>query len=1038
MRRAFTSLFVLAVLVLLPAAVRAQGTLSGTVKDDSGAVLPGVTVQASSPALIEKTRDAVTDGSGQYRIIDLQPGTYSLTFTLPGFSSVKRDGLRIAGSATVTVPVTMTVGGVQETITVAGATPVVNVQSTNKELVLDAQTIEDLPATRAAGALLNATPGIEVGSTAQALSPAMTAFHAHSSTINSSFVSGEGHYSVNGLPVVGPRSAVSSYVYDTANAEEITISVGGGLGENDIGAPRINIIPKSGGNTFSGSAFANTAGKWSSSNNVTDDVQKLNPNVDSSGVISSYDYSGSLGGPIMQNRLWFFGSYRTLDTSSQLQGIQANANAGDASRWDWVGSPIEARLVQGRTMAIGRATAQLGKSRFRVNSEYQKRCEGTPLQVGTKGCHTRGENWIGLGNNAGSIQMSPEATSTASLGYFDVPIFLNQGTWAMAVNNKLLLDAGLGVFRYQPIFGFPPPDGITNLIPVTEQSNAINPATGLPYAPVANFRYRGVEQWGPANVKTNDVGTAASYVTGSNSLKIGYQYHHLDQLDKDVANQTQLGYRFNRGVPNAVSYYLPDFGRRTITMTHGVYAQDSWTRHRLTLQGALRWDRASSFAPVELNGTRNTSFLNPQPVTIERTAGVDAYDDLSPRVGVAYDLFGNGKTALKLNWGRYLARATNIEPYTSTNPGFTVVRNVQNRGWQDRDQDLVVDCDLLNPAANGECAAAIGNAANFGKLGAATQVNPSVLSGWGVRPHDNNLTATVQQQILPSVAGEFSYTHRRFHGFFVTDDLNRDVNTDYESYTLTAPQDARLPGGGGYPITVLVPTVQVPAQTVLTKETDFGPERKSTWDGFDVTFNARIRQGVRAQIGTSTGRGFVDTCATVTKFNNVSGSQEAGPDPRGCHNVEPWRTTLRGLASYTIPKVDVLVSATLRSEPSVAMAANWVVPNSVIEAALGHLPPGTLANGRTTIPITDNEHRLFADDDRQTQIDMRLAKVLRFGRTRANVGIDVYNLLNKNYGTAFNSTYLFGLDETPRSSGFGTPTGIASPRFVRLNFTFDF
>jgi hypothetical protein len=110
----------------------------------------------------------------------------------------------------------------------------------------------------------------------------------------------------------------------------------------------------------------------------------------------------------------------------------------------------------------------------------------------------------------------------------------------------------------------------------------------------------------------------------------------------------------------------------------------------------------------------------------------------------------------------------------------------------------------------------------------------------------------------------------------------------------------------------------------------------------------------------------------------------------------------------------------------------------VIAAALGHLPLGTLANGRTTIPITDNEHRLFADDDRQTQIDMRFAKVLRFGRTRSNVGIDVYNLLNENYGTAFNSTYLFGLDETPRSSGFGTPTGIASPRFVRLNFTFDF
>ena len=132
-------------------------------------------------------------------------------------------------------------------------------------------------------------------------------------------------------------------------------------------------------------------------------------------------------------------------------------------------------------------------------------------------------------------------------------------------------------------------------------------------------------------------------MTGANSIKVGYQFRQLDLLDKDVANGTQLGYRFNQGVPNAVSYYLPDFGRRTITKTHSVFIQDSWTHGRLTLQGALRWDRASSFAPSELNGTTNTSFLNPQPITIPLTPGVDAYNDLTPRVGVAYDVFGNGQ-----------------------------------------------------------------------------------------------------------------------------------------------------------------------------------------------------------------------------------------------------------------------------------------------------------------------------------------------------------------------------------------------------------
>ena len=158
-------------------------------------------------------------------------------------------------------------------------------------------------------------------------------------------------------------------------------------------------------------------------------------------------------------------------------------------------------------------------------------------------------------------------------------------------------------------------------------------------------------------------------------MKVGYQGNRLDQLDQTIANQPQLAYRFNQGVPNAVTYRLPDFGRRTITSLAGFFVQDSWTRGRLTLQGALRYDRASSYAPVpSRTARRSTSFLNPAPITIQETPGVNAYNDLTPRVGVAYDVFGNGKTAVKVNWGKYLAYAANDPPYTSTNPGFTVVR----------------------------------------------------------------------------------------------------------------------------------------------------------------------------------------------------------------------------------------------------------------------------------------------------------------------------------------------------------------------------
>ena len=657
MRTVLKSLTLLVVL-LLPATVFAQASLTGTVRDASGAVLPGVTVEAASPALIEKVRTATTDGSGQYRIVDLRSGTYTLTFTLPGFITVKRDGIELTGSQVLTITADLRVGGIEETITVTGESPVVDVQSARREVVIDNNLIQTIPASRAAGALLNATPGLTVDGNGIQLSPTMTFFSANGGANN------EGRMAVNGMTVGAARSGgVSSYVYDAVGVEEVSIRVGGGLGETDTGGPIMNIVPRSGGNTFAGTAFTSLAGDWSRGDNLNDELRAFGL-TETPGIIQAHDASFSLGGPIVRDRLWFYGQYRNLDTQTAVEGITANANAGNATRWDWMSSPVNARLVQDRMMAMGRFAAQMGRSRFNVNYEYQKRCEGTPLGVGAEGCHNRGEDWVGLGTTT----QSPEATGTAARGYFEWPFHLTQTQWTMPVTGKLLFDASVTFFRYNPAFGFPPPDGITNLIPVTEQSGALactntnlalrhpgctaqNEGT-LRWAPAANYAYRGLEQWGYAEGATNSYNAGASYVTGSHSIKVGYQRYWLRQLDETIAADNQLAYRFNQGVPNRVTYRLPTRSNNTITQLNGIFLQDQYTRSRLTLSGAVRWDRASSYAPVEGNGVSETSFLNPAPITFEKTPGVDAYNDISPRVGIGYDVFGNGKTAVEVPLGQ--------------------------------------------------------------------------------------------------------------------------------------------------------------------------------------------------------------------------------------------------------------------------------------------------------------------------------------------------------------------------------------------------
>ena len=622
---------------------------------------------------------------------------------------------------------------------------------------------------------------------------------------------------------------------------------------------------------------------------------------------------------------------------------------------------------------------------------------------------------------------------------------MTQATWSNPLTNRVLLEAGYSRFAYTTNggTGTASPDGIFDQTPVTEQS-AIDGHN-------ANFAYRGVNGFRVQDVTLNAYRGSLSYVTGAHSVKVGYQGQYTTSDNVFHSNSTLLAYRFQNRTPNQFTFRLPEWETADRTIPNAFYAQDTWTRNRLSVQGALRYDQARSYSPAEGNGTQVTSRFNAAPITLERTEGVNTYRDISPRVGAAYDVFGNGKTAVKFNLGRYLAPATNDTIYTANNPSTRTVDSA-SRSWADNNKNFIVDCDILNPAAQtvpggDTCGALTGDALNFGKAVGSTTVNPALLTGWGVRPVDWQWGINLAQELAPRVSLEVGYNRRWWGNYTVTDNTLIGP-ADYQKWTIAAPTDARLPNGGGYPIDVYTLTAAAAARgaaNYVTLETDYGPARTHFWHGVDITLNARTRQGLNLQAGTTTGRATIDTCASVVNIDS--------PDPRNCRLVDPFETTFRGSASYTIPKVNVLISTTLRSQPSMQLlgstnptntgaapsgatpsGANMNVPNTVVQGLLGRLPPGGLATGTTVVALLDATNKLYADT-RRNQIDMRFAKVFRFSARRFDVGVDLQNLLNTNYATAYESQYSY---TAAKGGTWNNPTTILGPRFMRLNFTLNY
>ena len=989
--------------VLAPASAfaqaSAQASITGVVRDSSGAVLPGVTVEASSPALIEKVRSVTTDGVGQYRIVDLPNGQYVVTFGLTGFSSVRREGVELSGSFTATINADLRVGSVAETITVTADSPIVDVQNAKRQQVLSDDVVSAIPTARTYTGLLTVVPGIvstsnDVGGLS---GTSVSTFTIHGGRSN------EGRLQLDGMGIGGTLNGggTSMYNVDVGNAAEIVFTTSGALGEAEIGGPVMSIVPRTGGNTLRGTGYFNASNSSLQGENLTDELRAAGLSAPNS-LQKMWDLNGSFGGPIVKDRVWYYLTSRYQGNRKYATNMFYNRNAGDPTKWTYEADPLRATNDGTWKNTSLRLTLQ-ANAKNTINLYWDEQT----IRIDHLG--------------GGTATSSPEAAATSDA----VPLRTRQATWRSAASSRVLFEGGYSVNgsrwggreRDQTYVNGQFVDGnaTRSLIRVVEQAGAI-----------PNLTYRSLN-WASNAAWSHRWRGTASYITGAHSMKFGYEGNYLVNELKSFTNDQRLQYRFNNGVPNQLTMSGLPFETLTRTGSHSAFAQDQSTFGRLTVQAAVRFDYAYSRFLDQQVGPQQ--FI-PVEIFLPATDGVTGFKDLSPRFGVAYDLTGDGKTSLKANWGRYLEPAANGGRYTATNPLSRIVTST-TRAWTDANGNRVADCNLLNPLAQdlrttGGDVCGVWDNRNFGSSVTSTNLDPSLLSGWGVRPNDGQFGVGIQRQIIPRASVEVSYNRRWFGNFDVTDNL-LVTPADYDRYSVTAPADGRLPGGGGFVINDLWNISNAKfgqSQNLVVAASTVG-EQIQYWHGVDVNVSMRVRNGLTIQGGTSTGRQTTDQCAVgLTEAGSVNVDN---PGRRDCRVTEPFRTQLNGLASYTIPKIDVQLSGTFQSRPGNSLAANWVVPTATVAQTLGRPLSGGVAN--VTINLLSPWQMT---QDRVNQFDIKIAKVLRFGRTKTMIGLDVYNALNSSAVLSRQQTY------SPTSTAWLTPTGVIDARFAKISAQIDF
>ncbi len=908
---------VVALFVLFPTLSFAQSSIAGVVKDDSGAVLPGVTVEATSPALIERSRSVVSDGQGQFKIVDLRPGEYIVTFSLQGFSTFRRDGITLQANSVATVNGEMKVGAVQETVTVTGEAPLVDVQSSVQQQIINRELLDNLPSGRMMWNVGATLPGItasgqDVGGASGIQQIRIT---AHGSDAFQTITQVDGME----LNTMGANGSALPYFND-GMAQEMTFQTSAMGAETSTGGVRVNIIPKEGGNDLHGDTFFGTVpNRHFSSSNLDDNIRSRGLTTQPT-LLVARDFNQSVGGPIAKDRIWFFGTYRYV--------LSNNAVAG-AFYSDGRQAVDDNTLKQGLGRVTWRANANHKLSYF---YELSKKF--------------RGHDGLAAGVDELAANRRPP------VHYSNL-----QAKWTATLTPRLLLETGFArnVTKFNVVY----------------QASVKEPAfTPAWYAKAArvdtilNTRHvaGAVEQY---NIPIrNTLSSSLAFVTGSHAFKWGYQwgFGFYDQRREANADLIQM---YRNGVPNAVQVQnTPVLSRPVMKADLGIYGQDSWTLRRMTLNYGLRWEYFDAYIREQDAGVGR--FV---PARHFDEVHVPSYKDLSPRLGASYDLFGDGKTAVKGSVSKYVSQfaTDNVNAY---NPMFLAT---DSRTWNDLNGDDIAQDNEIGPSNN--------NA-----FGIRQSRNPDPHLR---REYSIEYSGAFQRQLTSGISASVAYYRRGFHRLQQTDNLLQSP-ADYTPITIASPLN-------GEPLIVYNLNRAKQGLVDILDINTVGDARTQTYNGIEVTGQARIREG-RLIGGWTHDRTVIKNCSLDDPNNPTpAGALIDTAAGRFCDQTKlgmPFINQFKLSGAYPI-WWGVQVSGVLTSYPGRQLFVNYTVDRTIIPA---------LTQTSVIVPLIKPGTKYA---DQWNQLDLGFAKVVKLNAARSvHLQVDVFNTLNAN--TVLNQNFNYG------------------------------